>query len=54
MRDGGLRVDCRGLVRTLLIHPTWAVMRHTEHKVMVGEEVSQPRGLGGKDHLCER
>ena len=51
MRDSGLRVDCRGLVRTLLLHPTWAPMRHTEDEVIAGE-VSVPRGLGGKDHLC--
>lgn len=52
MRDSGLRVDCKELVRTLLLHPTWAPMRHIEDEVIAGEEVSVPGGLGGKDHLC--
>ena len=27
-------------------------MRHLEDKVIVGEDVSEARGLGGKDHQC--
>lgn len=50
MRASSLRVDCRGLVRILLIFLTWVLVRQTEEEGVIAEEVCEPRGQVGKDN----